>query len=214
MVRRLQQPGSVDTKLEKSELRLFGGSRAVRGSTVEEDSDEDSSDSDSDESSSSEEEDAARASFFEESRLSLEKRKAAREAGDLGARVYGYDEEEDDDDDEDEEEGDLFRRRGDGPAYKERKAATEGLDDSDDDDVAVAFDDDDDLLEGAQHCFATVDDDEAYGDFEALDECEAAWKSTRCCLRSPDSRLDAPAGPIMTHLRTTRPRPLMMKTSP
>ena len=67
LVRRLQQPGSVDAKLEKSELRLFGGSRAVRGSTVEEDSAGDSSsDSDSDESSSSsEEEDAARASFFE-----------------------------------------------------------------------------------------------------------------------------------------------------
>ena len=26
--------------------------------------------------------------------------------------------------------------------------------------------------------------DDASGDFEALDECEAAWKSTRCCLRS------------------------------
>ena len=175
LVRRLQQPGSVDTKLEKSELRLFGGSRAVRGSTVEEDSAEDSSsDSDSDESSSSsEEEDAARASFFEESRLSLEKRKAAREAGDLGARVYGYSDGEEEDDDDEDDEGDLFRRRGDGPAYKERKAATEGLDASDDDDVAVAFDDDDDdILEGAQHCFATVDDDEAYGDFENLDESD------------------------------------------
>ena len=40
-------------------------------------------------------------------------------------------------------------------------------------DVAVAFDDDDDdILEGAQHCFATVDDDEAYGDFENLDESD------------------------------------------
>ena len=171
LVRRLQQAGDVHAKLEKSELRLFGGSRAVRGSTVEEDSSEDSS-SDSDESSSSEEEeDAARASFFEESRLSLEKRKAAREAGDLGARVYGYDD-EDEEDDDDDDEGDLFRRRGDGPAYKERKAATEGLDASDDDDVAVAFDEDDDLLEGARECFATVDDDEAYGDFENLDESD------------------------------------------
>ena len=175
LVRRLQQPGSVDTKLQKSELRLFGGSRAVRGSTVEEDSAEDSSsDSDSDESSSSsEEEDAARASFFEESRLSLEKRKAAREAGDLGARVYGYSDGEEEDDDDEDDEGDPFRRRGDGPAYKERKAATEGLDDSDDDDVAVAFDDDDDdIFEGAQHCFAAAADDEAYGDFENLDESD------------------------------------------
>ena len=39
--------------------------------------------------------------------------------------------------------------------------------------MAVAFDDDDDdILEGAQHCFATVDDDEAYGDFENLDESD------------------------------------------
>mgnify|MGYP004103868657 CR=1 FL=1 len=35
-----------------------------------------------------------------------------------------------------------------------------------------AFDDDDDIFEGAQHCFATVDDDEAYGDFENLDESD------------------------------------------
>ena len=38
LVRRPQQAGDVDAKLEKSELRLFGGSRAVRGNTVEEDS--------------------------------------------------------------------------------------------------------------------------------------------------------------------------------
>ena len=28
------------------------------------------------------------------------------------------------------------------------------------------------MLEGAQHCFATADDDEAYGDFENLDESD------------------------------------------
>ena len=44
--------------------------------------------------------------------------------------------------------------------------------------MAVAFDDDDDIFEGAQHCFATVDDDEAYGDFENLDESDGDGSSS------------------------------------
>ena len=167
-MRRLQQPGSVDTKLEKSELRLFGGSRAVRGSTVEEDSAEDSS-SDSDESSSAKRRTRPGVLLRGVETIGKAQKHAS---GRPRARV-GYSDGEEEDDDDDDDEGDLFRRRGDGPAYKERKAATEGLDASDDDDVAVAFDDDDDdMFEGAQHCFATVDDDEAYGDFENLDESD------------------------------------------
>lgn len=183
LVRRLQASGDVDDKLQASELQLFGGSSGVSGKGVQaessdsdsasdsDSSDDDASSDDDDEESGEEEvEDVARASFFEDSRLSLEKRRAAREAGDLGARVY---EREESEEEEEEEDGDLFRKRGEHPAYKARAAAVAGLDESDDDVVVVAFaDDDEDLLEGARSCFAVNEDKDEYGDFEALDESD------------------------------------------